>query len=228
FSEVNINDTEKLLENRLENNGYFYGDLDYSVEIDSTDRTAEIDYTVQIGNPFRIATYQIEKESTDTLAIHDLIQESLSESVLEKGDPFRLSTFTDERARIDDYLKHHGYYFFDDDFILLEADTNRYADKRFDLYLTLKEGTPEESKVPYVLDQVQVFSNVQSDTVDGVQDTVQVDNIDFIQNEDFFKPERLRPFVLLEPGQTYNPETSTYTSRRLSSIGTYKFVNIQY
>src|SRR5699024_905526 len=81
---------------------------------------------------------------------------------------------------------------------------------------------------PNVLDQVQVFSNVQSDTVDGVQDTVQVDNIDFIQNEDFFKPERLRPFVLLEPGQTYNPETSTYTSRRLSSIGTYKFVNIQY
>jgi len=104
FSEVNINDTEKLLENRLENNGYFYGELDYSVEIDSTDRTAEIDYTVQIGSPFRIATYQIEKESTDTLAIHDLIEESLSESVLGKGDTFRLSTFTDERARINDYL----------------------------------------------------------------------------------------------------------------------------
>src|SRR5699024_2269951 len=54
------------------------------------------------------------------------------------------------------------------------------------------------------------------------------DSVAFIQSENFFQPKYLRPFVLLEPGQTYNPEASTYTSRRLSSIGTYKFVDIQY
>lgn len=228
LSDVDIEGTQKLLQNRLENNGYFYGDVAYSVEVDSADKTASVDYTIQIGKPFQIASYHIEKDSTDTLAIYDRIKESMEKSVLEKGDPFNLGAFKSERERIDGYLKHQGYYFFDDDFILFEADTNRYANKQFDLYLKLKKGTPEESKVPYVLDRVVVYPNAQNNTVQGVQDTVRVDSVTFIQPGSFFKPERLRPFILLEPGQTYNPETSAFTGRRLSSIGTYKFVDIQY
>jgi len=77
LSDVDIQGTQKLLGNRLENNGYFYGDADYSIKIDSTDKTAKVDYTVQTGKPFRIATYQIEKDTTDTLAIYDHIKESL-------------------------------------------------------------------------------------------------------------------------------------------------------
>src|SRR5699024_9304404 len=80
----------------------------------------------------------------------------------------------------------------------------------------------------YVLDSVQVYPNVQSDTVQTTQDTVRVDEVAFIQNERFFKPNRLRPFILLNPGQAYNPEASTYTSRRLSSIVPSKSVEIQY
>jgi len=228
LSDVDIQGTRELLQNRLENNGYFDGDAGYSIKTDSTDKTAQVNYMFQIDKPFRLATYQIEKDTTDTLSIYKHIKESLSETVLVKGQPYSLEAFTDERERINNYLKHHGYYFFDKDFILFEADTNRYAGKRFDRYLKLKEGTPEESKVPYVLDSVQVYPNVQSDTVQTTQDTVRVDEVAFIQNERFFKPNRLRPFILLNPGQAYNPEASTYTSRRLSSIGTYKFVDIQY
>ena len=36
------------------------------------------------------------------------------------------------------------------------------------------------------------------------------------------------PYVLLQPGEKYDPLLSKYTSRRLSSIGIYKYVNIRY
>src|SRR5699024_3461266 len=195
LSDVNIKDTKKLLQNRLENNGYFYANVGSSVKIDSTDQTAKIKYVVKIGKPFQMAAYQIEKDTTDTLAIYDHIKKSLAETVLEKGDPFRLKDFKKERERIDNYLKQYGYYFFNGDFIIFQADTNRYSKRRFDLYLKLKDGTPEKSKVPYVLDSVLVYPYVQNGAADAVQDTAWIDNIAFLQSESFFKPNRLRPYI---------------------------------
>lgn len=228
LSDVNLDNTKDLLQNRLENNGFFYGNIDSSVKKDSLKKTAKIDYTVAIGKPYRIAKYEIEKDSTDTLAIYNHLEKSLTASDLKKGNRFKLQDFKKERKRIDDYLKARGYYYFNDDFILFEADTNKYDKKRFDLFLKLKKGIPEKSKVPYILDSVEVYANIVNDTVYGVQDTIRIDGVDIIQSHIYFKPKRLRSFVLLEPGQTYNPENSKFTSRRLTSIGNYKFVNIHY
>ena len=54
------------------------------------------------------------------------------------------------------------------------------------------------------------------------------DSLNFIQDEVYFKPKFLAPFIQLEEGQLYNPDISRNTARRLSTIGAYKFVNIQY
>src|SRR5690606_34961806 len=51
---------------------------------------------------------------------------------------------------------------------------------------------------------------------------------DLINSEEFFKPKYLDPYITMQEGDLYNPETSRNTARRLSSIGAYKFVNIQY
>ncbi len=227
LTDVNLENTVKLLQNRMENNGYFYGDVNYSIAIDSLDKTAKIDYNVSIGKPYKMADYVVEKEASDTLAIYDHIKASLEESILKVGDPFTLSAFKKERNRIDAYLKEKGYYYFNEDFILFQIDTNSYKGKRYKLYLKLKESMPEKAKIPYVLKSVEVYPNKSKDTAQD-KDTIQIDQIDFIQAETFIRPDRLRPFILLHPGQTYSPESSSYTSRRLSSIGVYKFVNIQY
>lgn len=229
LSDVNLENTMDLLQNRLENNGIFYGEIDNEVKIDSSGKTAKIDYLVKIKRPYRLKTYQYESDSTDTLAIHKLIKESLAETELTLEKRFVLADLKLERERIDDYLKAKGYYYFNKDFLLFEVDTNRYDDRKFDLYLSLKDGVPEKSKVPYVLDSVEVYASIYNDTVYGKQDTIRIEQVDIIQGRrTFFKPERLRPFVLLEPGQRYHPEMSKFTSRRLSSIGTYKYVNIRY
>jgi len=228
LSDVEIESTRDLLDNRLENNGFFYGEVSSKVKKDSVKKTAKIDYTVSIAKPYRQASFSIEKDSAAALPIYDTIQNAMAETLLKKGQRFNLKTFKDERNRLDEYLKDQGYYYFNGDFVLFEADTNQYEDKRYDLYLKLKEGVPQKALVPYVLDRVEVYSDITEDTTAIDHETIRIDSVDFLQGKHVFKPKRLRPFILLKPGQLYNPETSRFTSRRLASIGTYKFVNIEY
>lgn len=230
FSKVNVEATEEIFQNRLENNGFFHGEVHSEVIENEKDKTAKVEYEIKARKPYHMETLQFERDSLDTLALADQLPKALVETTLKEGDRFSLDKLKAERERIDDYLKEEGYYYFNKDFLLFQADTNQYRDRRFDLYLKIKEETPEKVRVPYVLDSIQIYANVINDTVYGVQDTVSVKGVEIIQGEGrmAFRPERLRPFVLLEPGQLYSPTNSKYTSRRLSGIGNYKFVNIYY
>lgn len=228
LSDVNLEATQELLQNRLKNNGFYYGGVKAKIKKDSADRTAKIYYTVAVNQPYRLKEYKVETDSTDTLAIYDYLKQSLSESLLKQGERFNLSVLKAERERIGNYLKNRGYYYFDGDFILFQADTNRHKKKSFKLYLTLKNGTPQKAKIPYVIDSVAVYPYVINESVPGKIDTVTVNQVAFIQGDMYFKPELLRPYIQLKPGQLYSPKRSKYTSRRLSSIGSYKFVNIYY
>ncbi len=132
-----------------------------------------------------------------------------------------------ERERIDGDLKSEGYYNFNPEFLIFEADTNQFRNKRFDLFLRLKKDVPDRSIVPYRISRINVYANydVQDSTV---KQKVRFNDKYYINSEEFFKPKYLDPFITLEEGQLYSPSDSRNTARRLSTIGAYKFVNIQY
>ena len=233
FSDVELSETEELIYNRLENRGFFYSLIESNSTIDSSSHTAKVNYQVTLKKPYVLETYQLEKDSlpsTDSLELVKKLEKAAVDenSVIKKGMRFDLADFKSERERIDEFLKQEGYYNFNGNFLIFEADTNTYDNKKFDLFLRLKDNVPDKSKVPYIIDDVDVYPNESIETRDQEKDTVSLDSLDFIQAKEFFKPKRLSPYILLKPGQRYNPILSKYTSRRLSSIGTYKFVNIHY
>ncbi|MDD4148860.1 MAG: BamA/TamA family outer membrane protein [Bacteroidales bacterium] len=231
FSDVNIENIEDLMENRLQNSGFFHSTISSSIKKDNNSKTAKTNYTVVIGKPYRLNSYTVEVDSIenlDSLPVYEELRNTLSETILKNESRYDLGAFKAERDRIDQYLKERGYYNFSPSFIIFQVDTNLNNNNHYNLYLKLKKGVPQKSKVPYVLDKVKVNPNVSKDTADIQQDTTTLDGVIFTQNKIFFKPNRLRPFVLLKPGQLYDPIKSKYTSQRISSIGTYKFVNIKY
>jgi len=231
FSDVKIEDTKDLIENRLQNNGFFLSNISSFIKKDSTSKTAKTNYTVVIGKPYELENYTLIVDSVnlvDSFPVYTEIRNSLVETILKKGSRYDLNAFKAERNRIDQHLKNRGYYNFNSSFILFQADTNLNKNKHYNLYLKLKDGVPLKSKVPYILDKVELYPNVNNDTSGIQNDTSIIDGVTFIQNDFFFKPKRIRPFVLLQPGQLYDPLKSKYTSQRISSIGVYKFVNINY
>jgi len=226
LSDVDPFQTEKLLKNRLENRGYFYSRVNHSVSENEEDKLAHIKYTAVLPeNPYILENYQMD---TDSLEIYREIENTLSESLLQSGEKFNLALLKAERERIDAALKRQGYYNFSSNFLIFEADTNQYDRKKFDLFLRLKEEVPPAGTKPYIIKDVNVYPNYVIGTDSLERDTTRFNERSYIQDKVFFKPEKLDPFILLDEGELYSPELSGKTSRRLTSLGTYKFVNIQY
>jgi len=217
--------SEDILTNRLENRGFFFSTIISDLEEDEDKKEAKAFYDVRLPDPYLLESYVLDN---DSVPVTKAIDSMLADSRLKPGDRFDFYALQTERNRLDFELKKMGYYNFSSNFLIFEADTNRVDNKRVELFLRLKKDVPSESTVPYKLRNVTVYPNYSVGMDSIAQDTVRLRNKNFIQRELFFKPKRLEPFIVLEEGQFYNPETSRSTSRRLTSIGAYKFVNIRY
>ncbi|OMP31852.1 BamA/TamA family outer membrane protein [Mangrovimonas sp. DI 80] len=222
-SDVEPSEVRNLILNRLENRGFFYSSADS--EITEKDYKSSIHYTTRIAPPYTMERYELDSFSDP---IYSEIAKTLNNTPFKKGMRFDLSNFELERSRIDAELKQKGYYNFNAQFLIFEADTNRYKNKRFDLYLRLKKEVPQKAQVPYKITKVNIYSNYDLEKDSLVSNPTRFNNKNFIETEPFFKPKYLDPFVTLEEGQLYNPQNSRNTARRLSTIGAYKYVNIQY
>lgn len=223
FSDVDPMKIRDLILNRVENHGFFYSTVTFAV--DSTSNYARIRFRAELPAPYVLENYRLD---TDSLPIYKDIEATLSETAISKGDRFDLDLIKFERVRIDNALKQKGYFNFNPDFLIFEADTNQYDNKRFDLFLRLKRKVPSMALIPYVIDSITVHPNY-SITADSLSSPpTEINGLTIVQEEDFFKPKRLEPYILLEKGQKYNAETARLTSNRLSSIGSYKYVNIRF
>lgn len=225
ISEVDLTNTEDLLLNRLENRGFFYSRVSSDTAINAKAKTGTASFKLRVPEPYTMETYQLD---TDRMLVYTEIKRKMENSLLEKGMRFDLPDLKAERERIDADLKQSGYYNFNPGFLLFEADTNQYNTKRFDLYLKLKKNVPAKSIIPYEISNVNVYANYNIDEDSITRNFKRYKNKNYFQENIFFKPERLDPYILIETGDYYDPEISRNTSRRLGSIGSYKFVNIEY
>ncbi|MGJ8684438.1 MAG: BamA/TamA family outer membrane protein [Nonlabens sp.] len=225
LSDVEEEATRDLLRNRLENRGFFFSNITSRAFRDEEAKVGSVTYDIQLPNPYRMKTYQVDK---DSIPFYTVLENQIKDSPINVGSRFDLSALKLERERIDNNLKNKGYYNFNSGFLIFQADTNQYDNRRFDLFLKLKQDVPSKAVKPYQIQKVNVFPYNVTGSDSTKMDTTRFEGKNFIQEDDFFRPDRLDPFIVIEPGDLYNPTKSKATSRRLGSIGAYKFVNIEY
>ncbi|UXP32749.1 BamA/TamA family outer membrane protein [Reichenbachiella agarivorans] len=223
MSHVDPSKTMDLIDNRLENRGFFRSEISSSIRAGK--KTASLRYEAIANEPYTLASYQLDN---DTLPIYQEINRLLEDTKLTPGVRFDLSQFKTERERIDAELKSIGYFNFNDAFLIFEADTNQVEDKQFNLFLRLKRDVPAASIVPYEITDIHVYPKYSIDDDVVLQDSVRFDSVLYVQDELFFKPKHLSSYLLLNRGKLYSPSDAKITSNRLSSIGTYKYVNIDF
>lgn len=225
LSQVEQEGTKDLLRNRLQNRGFFYSDISSNVERNEDEKVAQVNYNIQLSTPYTIASYQVDR---DSIPFYDVLEQIVQNSPIEKGNRFDLSAMKLERERIGQRFKEKGYYNFNSGFLIFQADTNQYDNRKFDLFIKLKKDVPSKAVKPYLIDKVNIYPHNVVGTDSIKKDTTRFAEKNYIQDINFFRPDRLDPFVLIEEGDLYDPITSKATSRRLGSIGAYKFVNIEY
>ncbi|MCX7551254.1 BamA/TamA family outer membrane protein [Xanthomarina sp. F2636L] len=221
-SDVETYAVEELLLNRLENRGFFYSSA--SSDVEESDKEASVKYVVKVPKPYRMASYQLDSLPA---SIEETMKQIIAKSPFKEDMRFDLNNMKLERNRIDKELKKRGYYNFNNNFLIFEADTNRYDNRKFDLFLKLKNEVPKKSLIPYKISKINVYPNYEVSDSAKITPT-RYNEKNYIQKEEFFKPKYLDPFIVIQDNQYYNPEDSRNTARRLSTIGSYKYVNIQY
>ncbi|UAN00033.1 outer membrane protein assembly factor [Polaribacter litorisediminis] len=221
-SDVDELEVKKILRNRLENHGFFYSSI--SSNFIEKKKKASIMYRIKVPAPYKMATYKIDSMM---MPIYNEIKKLKATSPFKKDMRFDLNSLKFERQRLNSELKEKGYYNFNDDFLIFEADTNQYKNKKFDLFLSLKANVPRKSTIPYKVQRINVYPNYSLNDSVAILET-RFKNKSYYQDAIKFKPTYLDEFITLKEGDFYSPMASKTTSRRLSTIGTYKYVNIQY
>lgn len=211
---------QKALEAKLYNIGFLDAHSQYTISRKRKGRTAFINYRIELSRPFRI------KEITfpiDTDNISKVINLSAKKSLLKVGDPYNLDVLVNERARIDEELKEHGYYYFNKNFIEFLMDT---MNRQVTLQVRLKNNIPDKSKNIYHINELNVYPDytISSDSLPLTK--VVIDSINYYAHTNYIHPKIVLQSIYFKPDSTYDSRAQHRTLSRLNNLAVFKFINL--
>lgn len=221
LSQVNVQKNVQVLTNTLENKGFFHAKSNGDTIVKN--KKARAAYVADAGVQYKINDISFPADSS---AISRAIRDIASKSILKKGDPFSLDLIKGERLRIDVALKEQGFYYFSPDHLIVFVDSTNGSDLA-NLYIKFKPEVSENSKQPYTINNIYIYSNYNAST--AARDTLKEDSILYkgyyvIDRKRTFKPLVFEQMMRFEPGELYNRTEHNQTLNRLINLGTFKFV----
>ena len=221
LSSVNLDYNVKLLENYLQNIGYFNAIASGDTTVKH--RKGHAYYTVTPGMAYTIKNVSFE---TDSSALGQAIKATQPKTLLHTGDPFNLSVIKGERERIDAALKEEGYYFFSPDALIVEADSTVGKDQ-VNLFVRVKQDAPAIAEKPYIIDSVYIYSDYRlngnrSDT--ALQAKALYGGYYIVDPKNKFKPKLFPEIMRFDSGDVYNRNDHNLTLSRLINLNVFKFV----
>lgn len=225
FSQVDRQYNQDVLQNYAENSGYFNAET----KSDSTRRNkkASVLYTVTPKKQYIIRNVTFPEDSTQ---LAKDIRESTRRSRLRPKQGYSLETIKEERIRIDSRLKEKGYYYFNADYLLIQADTT-VAPHQVDLVVKIKDDIPVLAKKQFRIKDIVVYPNytIQNDSIRIASDSV-VRHNDFtiIDPENLFEPRIFDRTLYFKKNDLYNRTNHNLSLNRLVNMGTFKFVKNEF
>lgn len=221
LSDFDLNHNEKVLQNYLENRGFFHAVVNGDTSVKR--KRAHANFTVNSGPQYKIKTVTFVSDSSD---LQNSIKSTQPNTLLIPGAPFNLDLLKGERDRIDAALKELGYYYFSPDYILIDADSS-IGDHKVNLFVTTKSTTPFDARKAFKINDIFIYSNYNLAT--AAVDTA-TSNIVFykgyyvVDKNKMYKAPLFEKIMLFRPGELYNRTDHNQSLSRLINLGVYKFV----
>ena len=214
--------SKQEIQKAVRNMGYMRAEVQLDTLIKKN--KLEVSYRIKAGKPYTIhhIAYHI-----DDLMIQDFIEKDSASSLLKAGMPFDVVALDQERQRITKLLQNNGYYKFNKDFIVYQADTIKDS-YQVDLTMKLlpfqlkKEDTPTRHQ-QYTIRNVNFLSDGDP------SDTVSYKGLQFLFNDKpYIRPNTLANFNYIQPKGLYKEQDvqNTYTS--MGRLRALKYTNIRF
>lgn len=212
-----------MMEQELENQGYFRAQATYELVHPRNKRKASILYNVYPGPSFPLDTIEY---GNDTIKVARLVDSLMRQDpYLKAGARFSTDSLSAARIRVANKLRNSGYYFFTPDMIRFLADSVQ-TPGAVALRVDVANDIPPFAAESYVTGNVTMVVNRYR----GRQhpDTIAIaPGIDLVQ----MKPSRFRKKIaseslLFRPGHTFRVSSMDYTQTMLSRLGIFRNIDI--
>ena len=223
--------SQQEIEKAVRNMGYMRAKVHLDTTINKN--KLKLSYRIEADKPY---TVQHIAYNIDDWKINDLIEEDSTQSLLQKGMPFDVVALDGERQRITKLLQSKGYYRFNKDFLVYQADTARNT---FQVDLTMKllpyqrrkEDAPTSHK-PFKIRKVNFLTETEigSTTNDYSQyDSIQYKGLNvYYDKKIYLRPSTLANFSYLRPNQLYNEQDVQNTYTAMGRLHALKYTNIRF
>ena len=227
------NKSVRNLENYYFANGWFDRVVTAEIKRDSN-KTGEIKYNIKTGNPYFIDSL---RTTISSPVIDSLYKETLSESLVVKGEKFVASNFEKEQDRLTKYFRNSGVYYFSQDYIRFEPDTVLGYKEKINLELIIRnrEIRNEDStaRVPFKIFKIKDVNIVTDDAFENrgkpFKDTISYKNYNlYSYDKNRYRPKAITDAVLISKDKLYTDFDRTRTLRYLNELNTFRYPRIDY
>lgn len=227
ISDVRPEQRTKLIENILDNNGYFGSTASYDILYNKKNpKMAKIQYNVNVGKPYLLDSIIYLQQDKDQLC-HFIDSLARKDEYLKPGETFCVDSLTTARIRITNSLRNRGYYYFRPDYLEYEADSLMHPHSIV-LKMTLADNMPKLARLRYRTGDIETILLKRSKRHPGIPDTLQTKKGELI----VMRPQRLRPGMIpssitFREGKYFSVRDMDRTQARLSRLGIFGNITIQ-
>lgn len=213
----------KMMDEILDNNGYFMGGASYELVKGKNKKKAKILYRVTTGPEYMLDSIILPTDSCHLTHVIDSVARRIK--YLKPGVRYSSDSLSTVRTRIANSLRNRGYYFFRTEYIEYLADST-INPRHIALKMKLASNIPAFALKRYRTGKVTTY--IYRNEGGGTPDTIHTRVGDVVQ----MKPSRLRTKVIPEnvafrPGKYFSVRDMDRTQTYLSRLSIFNAINIE-
>lgn len=224
MSSVNGETRAKVATNLLHDYGYFNGSVSYKEVPQKNPKEAKVSYVIDMAQPFFLDSiaYLRYPHYADSL-----IQSTRSQSVLKSGENFSVIKLEEERQRLSNLFRNHGYYYYRPEFTTYRADTLQKSGY-VSLQVVPRNGIPAEAKKQYYIGNTSVYLTGYDN--EPPTDTLRLRTMTFYYSgkKPGIRPNALMRNVFFRKGELFSQDRQTFTQEAIARMGVFRYSEFRY
>ena len=224
MSSVNGETRAKVATNLLHDYGYFNGSVSYKEVPQKNPKEAKVSYVIDMARPYFLDSIAYLKYPHYA---DSLIQSTRSLSVLKSEENFSVIKLEEERQRLSNLFRNHGYYYYRPEFTSYRADTLQKSGY-VSLQVVPRNGIPSEAKKQYYIGNTSVYLTGYDN--EPPTDTLRLRTMTFYYSgkKPGIRPNALMRNVFFRKGELFSQDRQTFTQEAIARMGVFRYSEFRY
>ena len=224
MSSVNGETRAKVATNLLHDYGYFNGSVSYKEVPQKNPKEAKVSYVIDMARPYFLDSIAYLKYPHYA---DSLIQSTRSQSVLKSEENFNVLKLEEERQRLSNLFRNHGYYYYRPEFTTYRADTLQKSGY-VSLQVVPRNGIPAEAKKQYYIGNTSVYLTGYDN--EPPTDTLRLRTMTFYYSgkKPGIRPNALMRNVFFRKGELFSQDRQTFTQEAIARMGVFRYSEFRY